>query len=44
MDRFTHSTAPIRKVKGLQFGILNPDFVVRLERLCLLKPKLAGRG
>lgn len=26
----SHSTAPVRKVKRLQFGILDPDFIVRL--------------
>lgn len=25
----SHSTAPVRKVKRLQFGILDPDFIVR---------------
>lgn len=34
MDRFAHSNAPVRKVKGLQFGILDPDYVVSLEAAC----------
>lgn len=25
----THSTAPLRKVKRIQFGVLDPDFIVR---------------
>lgn len=28
MDRFTHSSAPVKKVQAVQFGILDPDFVV----------------
>lgn len=28
-DRYSYSSAPVRKVKSLQFGILDPDFVVR---------------
>lgn len=28
MDRFTHSSAPQRKVKALQFGVLDADFLV----------------
>jgi hypothetical protein len=27
-DRFSFSTAPVRKVKAVQFGILDPDFIV----------------
>ncbi|KAK9866738.1 hypothetical protein WJX84_006023 [Apatococcus fuscideae] len=50
MDRFSHSTAPIRKVKGLQFGILNPDFVRRYSVVAVEnsqtyekgKPKVGG--
>ena len=30
MDRFPHSSAPLRKVKGIQFGIMDPDFLVSL--------------
>ncbi|KAK9808301.1 hypothetical protein WJX73_009827 [Symbiochloris irregularis] len=29
MDRFPHSNAPVRRVKGIQFGILDPDYVRR---------------
>ncbi|KAL0051000.1 hypothetical protein WJX82_000334 [Trebouxia sp. C0006] len=29
MDRFTHSSAPVKKVKAVQFGILDPDFIRR---------------
>lgn len=28
MDRFTHSSAPVKKVQAVQFGILDPDFIV----------------
>jgi hypothetical protein len=28
-DRFSHSSAPVRRVKAIQFGILDPDFIVR---------------
>ena len=28
MDRFTYSSAPQRKVKALQFGVLDADFLV----------------
>lgn len=28
MDRFTYSSAPQRKVKLLQFGVLDADFLV----------------
>ena len=31
-DRFTYSSAPVRKVKAVQFGILDPDFIVSLKR------------
>jgi len=29
MDRFSYSSAPIRRVKAIQFGVLDPDFLVR---------------
>ena len=29
MDRFPYSSAPVKRVKAIQFGILDPDFVVR---------------
>jgi hypothetical protein len=33
-DRFSFSSAPVRKVKAVQFGILDPDFIVSaLEEL-----------
>ena len=35
MDRFTHSTAPIKRVRGLQFGILDPDFMASGPRPAL---------
>ena len=28
MDRFTHSSAPVKKVQAVQFGVLDPDFIV----------------
>ena len=28
MDRFTYSSAPQRKVKALQFGVLDAEFLV----------------
>jgi hypothetical protein len=28
MDRFTYSSAPQRKVKTLQFGVLDAEFLV----------------
>lgn len=28
-DRFSYSSAPVRRIKGIQFGILDPDFIVR---------------
>jgi hypothetical protein len=29
MDRFSYSPASVKKVKAMQFGILDPDFMVR---------------
>ena len=29
MDRFPYSSAPLRRVKAVQFGIIDPDFLVR---------------
>ena len=29
MDRFSYSSAPLRRVKAVQFGIIDPDFLVR---------------
>ena len=34
MDRFTHSSAPVKKVKAVQFGILDPDFIVSVHLSC----------
>jgi hypothetical protein len=31
-DRFSFSSAPVRKVKAVQFGILDPDFIVSALR------------
>lgn len=31
MDRFTHSSAPVKKVQAVQFGILDPDFIVSVQ-------------
>jgi hypothetical protein len=28
MDKFPYSSAPLRRVKGVQFGILDPEFLV----------------
>ena len=33
-DRFSYSSAPVRRIKGIQFGILDPDFIVRDRRRC----------
>ena len=30
MDRFSYSSAPLRRVKAVQFGIIDPDFLVRV--------------
>ena len=30
IDRFPHSTAELRRVKAVQFGVLSPDEIVRL--------------
>lgn len=32
-DRFSYSAAPHRKVKALQFGVLDAEFLVRLTLL-----------
>jgi hypothetical protein len=29
IDRFPHSTAELRRVKAVQFGVLSPDEIVR---------------
>ena len=31
-DKFSHSNAPVRRVKALQFGILDADFIVSARR------------
>ena len=31
MDKFPYSSAPLRRVKGIQFGILDPEFLVGLH-------------
>lgn len=37
MDKFPYSSAPLRRVKGVQFGILDPEFLVQFCALrCLL--------
>ena len=30
LDRFPHSTAELKRVKTVQFGVLSPDEIVRL--------------
>ena len=30
IDRFPHSTAELRRVKAVQFGVLSPDEIVRV--------------
>jgi hypothetical protein len=35
-DRFSYSSAPVRRIKSIQFGILDPDFIVR----AVLRPPL----
>jgi len=33
LDRFPHSTAELKRVKTVQFGVLSPDEIVRAFRL-----------
>jgi hypothetical protein len=33
MDKFPYSSAPLRRVKGVQFGILDPEFLVSFSVL-----------
>ena len=42
-DRFTYSPAPARRVKALQFGILDPDYIVSLGGVSS-RHTHAGRG
>lgn len=28
MDRFAYSSAPVKRVKGIQFGVLDPQYLV----------------
>lgn len=28
MEKFPYSSAPLRQVKGIQFGVFDPDFLV----------------
>ena len=42
MDRFTYSSAPQRKVKALQFGVLDAEFLVRPTQA--LSPVLSCLG
>ena len=46
MDKFPYSSAPLRRVKGVQFGILDPEFMVwrcsqrwcgSISALCILQ-------
>jgi hypothetical protein len=34
MDKFPYSSAPLRRVKAVQFGIIDPDFLVRWCLAC----------
>lgn len=36
MDRFTFSTAPVKKVKAIQFGVFDPEFLVSFGLSVLL--------
>ena len=36
MERFTHSSAPVKKVQAVQFGILDPDFIVSVDVYCTI--------
>ena len=38
LDRFPHSTAELRRVKAVQFGILSPDEIVRAPAAAHLLP------
>ena len=37
IDRFPHSTAELRRVKAVQFGVLSPDEIVRARRFAIAK-------
>lgn len=39
-DRFTYSSAPVRGVKAMQFGILDPDFIVSMLNFGLYRATL----
>ena len=41
MDRFTHSSAPVKKVQAVQFGILDPDFIVSAHMCCTYAIKVS---
>jgi hypothetical protein len=42
-DRFPHSTAELCGVKAVQFGVLSPDEIVRLEMCPNLERDARGR-
>lgn len=42
MDTFSYSSAPVRKVKTIQFGILDPDFVVSVAIQLIIKLKISN--
>lgn len=33
---FAFSSAPLRRVDAVQFGILSPDEIVRVKQLCMM--------
>ena len=39
MDKFPYSSAPLRRVKGVQFGILDPEFLVQCYFLTSLEDR-----
>ena len=34
MDRFTYSSAPVKRVKGIQFGVIDPQYLVLPSTCC----------
>ncbi|BDA48126.1 probable DNA-directed RNA polymerase II subunit RPB1 [Coccomyxa sp. Obi] len=44
MDRFSYSSAPLRRVKGIQFGILDPDYLRRYSVAKIDVPQAYEQG
>ena len=43
IDRFPHSTAELRRVKAVQFGVLSPDEIVRVVPRCEIRSSPAKK-